>query len=46
MKNENYYERINKFIMRVCSVNAQIGDETLQKYLQLQNSETCSKIVC
>lgn len=45
IKNEQYAEDINKFIMRVCEVNTQIGNETIEKYLHLGNSETCSKIV-
>lgn len=38
MKNELYAEDINKFIMRVCEVSTQIGNETIEKYLSLNNS--------
>lgn len=38
IKNEQYAEDLNKFIMRVCEVNTQIGNETIEKYLHLGNS--------
>jgi hypothetical protein len=38
MKSDNYAEDINKFIMRVCEVNTQIGNETIEKYLHLGNA--------
>lgn len=38
MKYEPFADTIHKFIMRVCEVNTQIGNETIDKYLHLGNS--------
>lgn len=32
--------------MRICQQNTSIGNEMIEKYLQLQNSELCAKISC
>ena len=46
MKNNDSYEQsLNKFIMRACEVNSDIGNDTIDKYLRLNNSEMCAKIV-
>ena len=45
MKNEGYERILHRFIMRVCEVNTQIGNETIEKYLTLTNSALCARIV-
>ena len=43
--NDTYEKTLNKFIMRACEVNSDIGNETMNKYLKLSNSGICAKIV-
>ena len=45
MKNDAYERILHRFIMRVCEVNTQIGNETIEKYLTLTNSTLCARIV-
>jgi hypothetical protein len=45
MKNEVYEKNLHRFIMRVCEVNTEIGNETIEKYLTLINSSLCARIV-
>ena len=45
MKNETYERILHRFVMRVCEVNNQIGNETIDKYLTLTNSSLCARIV-
>jgi hypothetical protein len=44
MKNEKYEKALHNFLMRICQQNTSIGNEMIEKYLQLQNSDLCSKI--
>jgi hypothetical protein len=46
MKNESYEKTLHRFLMRICQQNTSIGNEMIEKYLQLQNSELCAKISC